>query len=356
MIAATTNVLLVGGSTGGHLYPGLALAGALRRLGVTPHFVCRERELEQEILSSEESVFPIREGGWKGIASMRAVLDQLAPRAIIGLGGGDTVLPATLATLRRCPLFLLEQNRVLGRANRLLLRVARRVFLSFDDTAGPERALRQRALRVGCPVRETFVATPLPSGVPRVLVLGGSQGAQALNELVRDALPSLAELSGRVEFEHLAGRGKSDGLREAYRTAGITAHVHEYVVDPATLFASASLVVARSGGSTVAEVAAVGRGALFLPYPHHRDRQQFLNAEALERVGAAQPLDGDPSRFAAQLEECVTDPSTLQRMAERAAAAGRPQAARHIAETIATHIECAPRGVASRELAGKGNE
>lgn len=358
-----TEVLFVGGPSGGHIYPAIALAEELARLtGLRPRFLYGSRPIERSIIAT--SGFDATEVPALEVTSARSLrvahrflsreLDWSRVAAVIATGGRAALLPAWVARRRRRPIFALEQNRVVGRAQRWLLRAATRLFLSFDDTSGPRR-LDRVSLRLGCPVRSSFRPTPLPGGEPTLLVLGGSQGSRAINQLVVDTLrhPEWRPSWDGWRVVHLTGHGKSESEHDAtrleavYREAGVEAEVMEYCADPATLLARCHLVLARAGGSTIAEMSAIGRGGLFVPYPHHRDRQQFLNAEALVEVGAADVLPEDPAAFARALAD--RDRSVLERMARAARSIGRPEAATRIAEVIATHLERFPRTLAELE-------
>ncbi|MGA1533037.1 MAG: UDP-N-acetylglucosamine--N-acetylmuramyl-(pentapeptide) pyrophosphoryl-undecaprenol N-acetylglucosamine transferase [Planctomycetota bacterium] len=341
-------ILFAGGGTGGHLYPALALADALRERGeIDPVFLVEGEGVARTVLEGEgvrllEAGPPPVSGGarlrplarGRVAAAIARTLDRERIDAVVALGGRPGVGPGLWARWRRRPLFLLEQNRVLGRANRLLLPLATRIFLSHDDTT-PERALRRRALRLGCPVRASFVPTPLPAGEPRLLILGGSQGAQDINELVPAALEQ-ARRPWRVT--HICGAGKEEGLANRYRSAGLLATVRAFLQDPSRALAEASLVVARAGGSTVAELTAVGRGSLLLPYPHHRDRHQFRNAAHLVEGGAAEVIEKDVEALARRLDDLREDSAMRERWGNAARALGRPAAAGRIADVISTHL------------------
>lgn len=350
-MSANPVIVLAGAPSGGHLYPGLALAKELRERGrCEVHFITSGRPLEAKILEGsgfEAHAMPTlslrRPQSLVGVGrSVAALFRRLDPAAVVGLGGAPSLWPVFTAALQRRPAFLLEQNRVLGRANRRLLRFARRVFLSYDETSG-SRGLRKRGLVLGCPVRRGFEPSPIPPGHPEVLVLGGSQGAQSINELVPAALDQLSERGASVlRVHHIAGEGKSEGLRERYRQLGVDARVVEYLDDPAPALRASALVIGRAGGSTLAEIAAAGRGSVLVPYPHHRDRQQFRNAEALVSAGAATVIDGEPSELAQSLQGLLGARSALERMADAAGSLGVPDAAERIATTILTHLDALP--------------
>ncbi len=341
-------VLFVGAHSGGHLYPAISIARALEKLGVRSVFAGVGREIERDILGAEgfplHTVRDLRSpgaipGAWSSVGRLFAELD---PAAVVGTGGAAALCPGIRAALSRRPLFLLEPNRILGRANRWLLRAATRIFLSFSDTRGP-RTLRRRSLNYGCPVRPEFEPSALPEHGP-VLVLGGSQGSSDLNALVVEAVAHLDRSHVRLTVRHVAGPGHAAELGRRYQELGVEAEVVEYEADVADAIARSVLVVARSGGSTVSEVSAVGRGALYLPYPHHKDRQQFLNAEAPAVSGAAHVISRDPAALSRMLSDVLADRDRLERMADASIRRGRPSAARDIARVIATHIEALPTG------------
>lgn len=347
-------LLFAGAPSGGHLYPGLAVAARLQSVGnCEAHFLSTGRELEASILGGAGvSVHQVSDRGvrsplaWsRAVREVREVFDRVRPAGVVGLGGAPSVLPALMAVRRRIPVFLLEQNRVLGRANRWLGRLSTRVFLSYPDTRGGS-VLRRRGVIVGCPVRAAFQPTielPRSEEAISILILGGSQGARAVNELAPLALDRLdSEVRSRIRVLHVAGSGKADGLREVYRQSGIRAEVTDYLEDPASALAASALVLGRSGGSTVAELMAVGRGALLLPYPHHKDRHQFLNAEWLESRGAARICAETVDAVSATLRDLLRDPAALSRMANRARDLGRPDAADRIATTLLTHLDALP--------------
>ncbi|MCI0651004.1 MAG: UDP-N-acetylglucosamine--N-acetylmuramyl-(pentapeptide) pyrophosphoryl-undecaprenol N-acetylglucosamine transferase [Planctomycetes bacterium] len=358
----TRRILLAGGASGGHLYPALALARALAEgAGIESHVLAGNREAERRILESAPiSVERVAAHGGRGplafaryARALGRIFARLEPAAFVGLGGMPSVLPGLIARWHGVPVFLLEQNRIVGRANRALMPCAKRIFLCFRDARGP-RGLRRRGIAIGCPVRSGFSPAPLPGGVPAVLVLGGSQGAEDVNRLLESALPALAELRGRVRFIHVTGPGKDRQLEARYRDAGFAAEVRDFAADPAPYFAAASLIVARAGGSTIAEILAVGRGSLLLPYPHHSDRHQFLNAEPLCNAGAARLLSGDVAEFATTLRALIQDGSALAAMAASAGDLAAPAAAARIADVIATHLGCAPSGADPRAAVWAG--
>ncbi|MFN0057088.1 MAG: UDP-N-acetylglucosamine--N-acetylmuramyl-(pentapeptide) pyrophosphoryl-undecaprenol N-acetylglucosamine transferase [Planctomycetota bacterium] len=351
-------VYMAGGASGGHLYPGVAVARELQELsGIETRFLCLGSALEQQIISAHGfRSIAIPELRTKSVSNVGRALRALrrlfaadAPLAVVGLGGRSSFLPAIFAAWRGVPVFLFEQNRILGKTNRWLLRWATRVMLAFDETQGPRR-LRRCGIVLGCPVRREFRASDLPASdtVIELLVLGGSQGAEDLNRLLAAAVPTApADLRARLHITHMTGAEKGGELTAAYRAANISADVTSYDEQLASRLHRAHFVVARAGGSTVAELCAVGRGALLVPYPHHRDRQQFLNADVMVAAGAACIANTRAEEFAPLLWNSIGSSRIRAEQAKRASALGKCRAARNTAFVIATHLEMLPASEAS---------
>ena len=334
-------VCLVSGGTGGHLLPALALARAMRARGHEPVLVTEGREVEREILRRElpdvtevdlppASRSPLALPWWLACAlvTARRLLREHAVDCVVSTGGRPSLPVGLAARSLGVPLFLLEQNAVTGRANRWLLPFARRIYhgLPVAGAAGP------RALVTGTPLRPEFEcidrqkareALGLHGNVPVVLVTGGSQGARALNEIVPQALLHIAM---DVQVLHLSGLGRDDAVRRVYAVGDgrVVAQVRPVALDMDRMFGAADLVICRGGGTTVAELAAAGRPAIIVPYPHHRDRQQLRNAEVLARVGAAIVVE----------ESALTAAGLAERIgglfADRARLVAMGRAARHL--------------------------
>ncbi len=294
------HVCLVSGGTGGHLLPAAVLARAMREAGHDPVVLTEGRAAEHALLqhlNCRAECLSSRSGRSSVLGLMRATvrarqfLRDERTDLVIGTGGRATVPVVLAARSLGVPFALMEQNAVAGRANRLLSRFARRVYLGLPVAAAP-----RRALLTGTPVRAELGGIErnaarrslgLDPALPVVLVTGGSQGAQVLNDTVPAALVSLRR---PLQVVHLAGAGHDAQVRARYTEAeadGLTAVVRSYAGDMPSLYAAADLVICRGGGSTVAELCAAGRGAIIVPYPHHRDRQQLVNARILEQSGAA---------------------------------------------------------------------
>lgn len=355
-------VCLVSGGTGGHLMPALVLARAMRASGHQPVLVTEGREVERELLRRE---LPDVQGVelpaagrsrlglpfWllRATAAARRVLRDQGVDCVVSTGGRPSVPVALAARSLGKPIYLLEQNAVTGRANRWLLPLASRIYhgLPVDDGASP------RALVTGTPLRpeigqldraQARELLGLRHDVPVVLVTGGSQGARSLNEVVPQALQRVGV---PMQVLHLAGLGRDDAVRRFYAASDgkVTAHVRPVAHDMDRMFGAADLVVCRGGGTTVAELSAVGRAAIIVPYPHHRDRQQLRNAEVLARAGAALIVEEDALTVEsiAELVACLlVDPARLAAMGEAAHALQHGDAAEAILRDMGLWREVGP--------------
>ncbi len=346
-------VFLAGGGTGGHVYPLLAVAHALRALApeLRIAFVGTARGLEQRVVPAAgfplllTGVVPLRGGGarglLRGVARLGSALPEgLAlvaahrPLAVVSVGGYAAGPVCLAASLTRVPLALIEPNSVMGLANRLVAPLAVRAYTAHAGIAARFRA--GVALDCGVPIRPGFEPVPLPPrrGGLRLLVLGGSQGARRLNE----ALPAaLAQVSGITEIVHQSGVGADEALRHRYAEAGVQAEVVHFIDDMPRALARAHLVISRAGASALAEITGVGRPSLLVPFPHAADDHQTKNAAELARLGAARLLadaEATPERLAEELSRLAADEPELQRMAAAARRLGRPDAAEVIAEDI----------------------
>ncbi len=348
-------LLLCGGGTGGHLFPGIAVAEELRRQqpGSRLLFAVTGRELELDLLRRsgiEAAVVPSapvkgrsaadRLRGlrtvWQGIRVARRLLRRFRPDVVLGVGGYAAVPVMFAARLCRVPCCLHEQNALPGLANRLLARVAVRVFLSLPDEGG--RFPPAKVVLTGNPVRRAIVAagerSPAPLAgerSPHLLVLGGSQGARRVNELVVSGLEAVANrLPAGLEVTHQTGARDEERVRAAYRRLGIKAEVRAFFDDMAALYGRADLVVARAGATTLAELAVTGRPALLIPYPHAADDHQARNAEVMVARGAARMMREEglaAVSLGRELASLIHDRPLLCRMGDAARTLGRPAAA-----------------------------
>lgn len=299
----TPCALVMAGGTGGHIFPGLAVAQALRDRGWRVHWLGVPGSMEERLVPPRGFVFePVQFAGvrgksWKTLLSLpfrlvRAVLQsiqimrRIQPDVVLGFGGYITVPGGLACRVLGKPLLLHEQNAVAGLSNRWLAKWAHQIFTAYPSVL-------PRGEWVGNPLRAEFLQQPLPevrfrarSGPLRLLVVGGSLGAHAFNQVVPRAL-ALLPFEERPLVTHQGGEKQLDSLRDAYAQADVQAVLTPFIRDTAQAFADADLVLARAGASTVTELAAVGVAALFVPFPHAVDDHQTHNARFLVDAGGA---------------------------------------------------------------------
>jgi UDP-N-acetylglucosamine--N-acetylmuramyl-(pentapeptide) pyrophosphoryl-undecaprenol N-acetylglucosamine transferase len=341
-------ILIMAGGTGGHVFPALAVAQALRAQSREVVWLGTRRGLEARVVPAAGfpvewvNVTGLRGKGWRtwleapvrlavALAQSLAIMRRRRPAAVLGMGGFVTGTGGVAAWLTRRPLVIHEQNAVAGLSNRLLARLAREVLEAFPGSFPAGRRTRC----VGNPVREDILALPPPvarlaarDGRTRLLVLGGSLGAQALNERVPEALARLS-LDARPEVWHQTGERTLASAQAAYARAEVDARIVPFIDDMAGAYAWADLVICRAGAITIAELAAAGVGAILVPFPHAVDDHQTQNAAWLVRAGAAElvPQDAlDADGLAARLERLLSDRDLLLAMAESARRVARPDA------------------------------
>lgn len=350
MSAGQRPVLIMAGGTGGHIFPGLAVADALRAQGVPVAWLGAAGGMEVQVVPAHGlplHVVPVgglRGKGWKTrlgaplmlaralLASLQ-VLRRVQPRSVLSMGGYVAGPGGIAARLTGTPLLVHEQNSVAGYTNRKLAGFARRVLTGFAGAL-------PGGIWVGNPVRESIAALPPPAvrmggreGAPRLLVLGGSLGARALNLAVPKAL-ALLPPTRRPEVLHQCGKRGLDETRQAYAEAGVAADVVPFIDDMAAAYGRADLAVCRAGALTLAELTAAGLGALLVPFPHAVDDHQTRNAEALVAIGAAEltkESDLDVQTLAQRLGALLQDRSALLAMATAARTLAKPGAAEEIA-------------------------
>jgi UDP-N-acetylglucosamine--N-acetylmuramyl-(pentapeptide) pyrophosphoryl-undecaprenol N-acetylglucosamine transferase len=273
------------------------------------------------------------------IPAARDVVKRLRPDVVLSVGGYAGGPVALAARTLGVPVALLEPNSILGLSNRLLSPIADRAYTAFPEV---ERRLRPSVtLRAGVPLRRAFAPVPYAPKPDRcdLLVIGGSLGAMALNEIVPRAVALARQNGVSVSVVHQTGRDRQNGVRALYGELGIAEHasVVDFIDDVARALASADVVIARSGASACAELCAVGRAGLFIPYPYAADDHQLKNARSLERAGAAVALpqaEATVLRVAAEIERLVRAPELRSRMAAVAASLGKPDAAARVAEDL----------------------
>lgn len=361
------SVLIAGGGTGGHLYPGIAVARELiaRVPGARVAFVGTATGIESRVIPREGFELElIRSAGLKGkslqslargvgllpMSGLDAwkVIGRRRPTVVIGVGGYSSGPVVALAAARRIPTLLMEQNAVPGLTNRLLAPVVNAAAVTYDEAL---RFFGAKAFVSGNPVRpeffegeETHAERDSPPVAARVLVFGGSQGAHAINVAMVEAAPRLAADTPRVALTHQTGERDLEMVRDGYKRAGLEARVEPFLYAMGHEMKSADVVVARAGATTLAELTAAGRASILIPLPTATDDHQRKNAEALARRGAAQMveqrgLSGD--RLAAEILELARDGERRRTMSEAARRLARPDAARVIVDRV---IELSGRG------------
>jgi UDP-N-acetylglucosamine--N-acetylmuramyl-(pentapeptide) pyrophosphoryl-undecaprenol N-acetylglucosamine transferase len=355
-------VIVAGGGTGGHLFPGIAVVEELRRrqpdADVT--FVGTAKGIEARVLPAQNErlelidVAPLK--GRTAAELMKSLvmlpgaasqamglLKKHKPDVVIGVGGYASGPMLLAAAMRGIPTAILEQNAHVGLTNRVLAPIAGRAYVAWDEAAAQ---IGRRARLLGNPVRRAFVdaaraALMDPDGFEarsrKIFVLGGSQGAKVLNETVPAALASLGLAERGVEVMHQTGAAMKDAVRARYAELGVQAEVVSFVDDMAKAYASASLVIARAGATTLAEVCAIGRPAILIPFPYAADDHQARNAEALARAGAAVAIRESvlsADRLSSEVKRLLDDRGARAKMAEAARKQGRPDAAAAIVDDL----------------------
>ncbi len=341
-------ILIAGGGTGGHLFPGIAVAREILRQrhdavvtfagtarGIEARVVPREG-FELDFLRSaglKATSLPARARGISllpvsGLDAWR-ILSRRAPDVVIGVGGYSSGPIVLAAATRRIPTLLLEQNAIPGITNRLLGRVVSGAAVTFDSTV---RFFAGKGLVTGNPVRPEFfeVSAGRGDGPPRLLVFGGSQGAHAINVAMVEAAQGLAARSLGLDITHQTGERDLELVKEGYRRAGVAARVEPFLFDMAREMRLADLVVCRSGATTIAELTASSRPAIFVPLPTAADDHQRVNAQVVAAAGAAEVIEQHQltgERLAGRIAALVADEAALRTMSAAARQLAHPDAA-----------------------------
>jgi UDP-N-acetylglucosamine--N-acetylmuramyl-(pentapeptide) pyrophosphoryl-undecaprenol N-acetylglucosamine transferase len=346
-------VILAGGGTGGHVIPALAIANQLKAsYNAECLFIGTARGIENRLVPA--AGFPlqlVRVGALKNVSLVtraktafdlpRALwdagrmLNEFAPDVVIGVGGYASGPAMLAAVMKHIPTLAFEPNVVPGFANRLVARFVSAAAVHFEETA---KYFRHGEV-TGVPVRQAFFEIPPKrAGAPTVLVFGGSQGAHAINEAMIRCLPVLQREAPGIYIIHQTGERDYNDALAAYNSLGESAEVSKFIEDMPTAFERADLVVCRSGASTVAEIAAAGKPAVFVPFPRAADDHQRVNAEALAKHGAAVVVEESKLEgvwLAETIATLLQDAPRLQRMSQAARALSHPNAARDIAAMAA---------------------
>ena len=343
-------VLIMAGGTGGHIFPGLAVAEQLRERGWEIFWLGNPDGMEALLVPQHDiEMKHVHFQGFRGkglMAKLRMPLrlhracgeakkafKQVRPHVVLGMGGYVTVPGGLVARKQGVPMVLHEQNSVAGMANRFLARFAARVLVAFPGAMS-------RAVWVGNPVNRAISAIPAPelryrerSGPLKVMVVGGSLGAQAFNRIIPNAF-GLIEPERRPEILHQSGRAHLEELRTNYKNAAVDAQAVAFIDNMAEAYSEADLVIARAGATTVSELAAAGVASILIPYPHAVDDHQTGNARFLSETGAAILIPQSeltPSGLSSLLAQF--NRPALAAMAAKARALGKPDAASIVADT-----------------------
>ncbi|MCA9075072.1 MAG: undecaprenyldiphospho-muramoylpentapeptide beta-N-acetylglucosaminyltransferase [Planctomycetaceae bacterium] len=351
--------VFAGGGTGGHLFPGIAVAERLveREPDARVLFLGTDRPIEREILSETafEHLPIVREGqggSWqRAVAMMRAYRDAVGrlrndrPRAVIGCGGGASVPPVLAARRLRIPVFLLEQNVIPGRATRLLSRFDTTVCLTYPESQ-PLLPKSAHSRVTGNPVRQAIAELATAprddadgSHRPTLLVLGGSQGAHAINQAVLSVAEDARQFLNGWRVIHQTGERDVDDVRAAYQRLGINAVVEPFFEDLVPHYRNSHMVVSRAGGTTLSEVACAGLPAILVPYPHAMDDHQTANANVFVREEAAFVIPSldtsyQQSVFSRLLVQSLSNPELRNNMAQNMRSLARPQAADDVSALV----------------------
>jgi UDP-N-acetylglucosamine--N-acetylmuramyl-(pentapeptide) pyrophosphoryl-undecaprenol N-acetylglucosamine transferase len=365
-----TEVVIAGGGTGGHLFPGLAVAEELRRAGAGVSWLGARRGIEAERVPRAGIpllTLPVTGASGRRLTDQAGSLLRVPPAvftaarfllhchadAVLAVGGYAAVPGAVAASALGVPLVIQEQNALPGVTNRFLAPWATAIACGFEAAVAAFPSLPARW--TGNPVRSAmFTVPPPPAGLVSVLVLGGSQGSAFLNRAMPEAFALLAARGPLPRIVHQAGAHRDGEVRDRYAAAGVPAEVVDFIEQPDRALAIASLVVARSGALTVCELAAARRPGLLVPFAAAAHGHQSLNAHALARYGAARVLEeseATPDALAATLAELLADPARLAAMGGLGAALAKPDAARDIAGLLLQRAGVAAGGAPSHPAA-----
>ena len=349
-------VLIAAGGTGGHIYPGIAVAKEVLRRDEASEvlFVGTARGLETRIVP--ENGFQLSlinsvglknvglAGKIKGLSVLpksfieaRKIIRQFRPHVVVGAGGYVSGPVLLMAAIMGCPTLVMDSNALPGFTNRQLARFVDKAALTFEEAI---KFFEKKGIVTGNPVRREFFEIPrkVRSDLFHVLVFGGSQGARAINEAMASALPHMSAHRGRLTVTHQTGEADLERIRAAYDLSGFSdADVRPFISDMFVEFGRADLVICRAGATTCAELGAAGKAAIMVPLPTAADDHQRKNAEALERVGAAKmilqaELNGE--RLAKEIGELIASPEKISAMETAAKNIGKPDAAERTVDII----------------------
>ncbi len=353
-------VILCAGGTGGHVMPAQALSVDLISRGYHVVLFTDKRGMKYANLFDNVEVQEIKAGAlgkgiWGkikglvalglGIVQARKLFMKLKPAAVIGFGGYPSFPGVYAAQKLKIPTILHEQNAIVGKANAYLANKAERIASSMPVLQGLDDTDRIRTVFTGNPIRADIArlfTQPFPvieeNGALNILIMGGSLGAQVFSDVLPAAFAKLSSThKARLHIVQQCREEFLDQTRKAYKEAGIDAQLVTFIEDVPQQLEKAHLIIARSGASTVAEVTTAGRPAIFVPYPHHKDQQQKMNADVVADVGGAWVMTENgftPDAVLARMETFLQNPALLFKAAENARMCGKPDAARKLGNLI----------------------
>lgn len=360
-------VIIAGGGTGGHLFPGIAVAERLRKEGIRDIlFIGTVNGIEARVIPREGyRIEFIRSSGLVGKSILKtlqgilniflSIIDSIKiirsyrPDAVIGVGGYASFAPVLVSRFFGIPTVILEQNSIPGLANRVLSRLASAVCITYHESFNffPSR----KTILTGNPIRARILEGSREGGMrlfglsPQkytVFIFGGSSGARNINRAVMDSLPYLSEMKELLQFLHQTGDSDYEHVREAYRKYSMTGTVAPFIYQMPEAYAVADLIISRAGATTLAEITALGKAAILIPYPHAAQRHQEFNAKKLHDMGAAimipeRELTGE--RLAREIKRLLKDESLRKDLEKNSRAFGRPDATGAVVDLIETMID-----------------
>ncbi|MGB9709887.1 MAG: undecaprenyldiphospho-muramoylpentapeptide beta-N-acetylglucosaminyltransferase [Thermodesulfovibrio sp.] len=360
-------VIIAGGGTGGHLFPGLALAECIDQKYPEAKivFVGTQRGLESKVIPKTKyelkfisiQGFVGKSAGqklksiitlFKSISESKNILEAFSPDVVFGVGGYASFPVVLTAALKKIPTIILEQNTVPGLANKILARVASAVAVSYPETI--DYFPKQKVYLTGTPIRKKILEGDLEKakqlfnikeGKLTILIFGGSLGARKINKAMTEALPYLLPLKDRIQIIHQTGQNDLNWVSAEYKNLSFKATVLPFIYDMAEAYNVADLVISRAGASTVAEITAIGKASILIPYPYAAYNHQEMNARRLFSRGACELIldrDLNGQNLAKKINEILNSPEVIKEMQRASLAFGKPKAGEKIIEIAETLI------------------
>ncbi len=348
-----TKAIIAGGGTGGHIYPGIAIAREFMRRDPDSEviFVGTAKGLEARIVPAQGfrleliDVAALKRVGFvrrvrsllllpRSFFAVRSLIKKVQPDVVLGVGGYASGPVVLVAALMGIPTLVAEQNALPGFTNRVLARLVRAAALSFEEA---RCFFGKKGEMTGNPVREEFfhIADRPAGAVMHLLITGGSQGARAINEAMMGALPLLESERDRLSIVHQSGESDAERLRTAYAERDFNAQVKPFLERIVDEFERADLVISRAGATTVAELAAAGKASILVPFPFAADDHQRKNAEAVERAGAGRLIlqaELTPQRLAGEILQMIREPQLIDRMSATSRKLAHRDAAKRVVD------------------------